>query len=408
MRLDTTTLLARVTSWGSRQASSGSVSRRSSATTCWAVLRPLRPLALAILAAVLVAPGALSAASTQEEPTQEFGEMIEVSEVLLDVLVTDRSDQVVVGLGPEDFIIEEDGKTLEPTGASFYSNRFAVRQGETGIQHPATGEEISDRYFILFFHDPRHVGGGALHGTLLRKHLDATRRAREWVEKERQPGDWVAVVSYDVKLKVQQDFTQDLQALETALDGAASGRDLGNQWESRRPEEVGDQPSLLANLPVGKKLRDATTRPYTALQVLAEATRSIVGRKNLMLFTLGWGDVRGFAGPISEPDRRFYPDMIHALNDNNVAVYPINLLPEATENIQGHFLNLLAADTGGTYYENFVNFITPMRQIADEASGYYLLSYQSEHPAGETGYRKVKVRTRNPEFKVKTRQGYSY
>ena len=77
-------------------------------------------------------------------------------------------------------------------------------------------------------------------------------------------------------------------------------------------------------------------------------------------------------------------------------------------NLQGHFLSRLANDTGGTYYETFVNFITPMKQVADESNGYYLLSYQAAHPTGETGYRDVKVSTRNPEFRVKARRGYRF
>ena len=54
------------------------------------------------------------------------------------------------------------------------------------------------------------------------------------------------------------------------------------------------------------------------------------------------------------------------------------------------------------------NFITPLRRIADESNGYYLLSYLAQHPAGEVGYRKVKVTTRNPEFRVRARKGYRY
>mgnify|MGYP001195913274 CR=1 FL=1 len=71
-------------------------------------------------------------------------------------------------------------------------------------------------------------------------------------------------------------------------------------------------------------------------------------------------------------------------------------------------LNQLSDETGGRYYFNFINFLTPLQQLAKENSGYYLLSYQSPHPAGKTGFQKVEVKTVNPEFRVRTREGYQY
>jgi len=338
-------------------------------------------------------------------PEARFADTVEVSEVLLDVLVTDRKGNVVMGLGVDDFIIEEEDKEIQASSLSFYSNRFLVRDEQpTEVQHPAPGEILSDRYFVLFFHDPRAYGVG---GQLLRQHLEATRRAKEWVQKEKLPSDWVAVASFDYKLKIQQDFTREPGTLERAIDNAGKGKDPSNEWESRRPEEVEGIPSLLVNLPKGKELRKKTARIYDGLRLLADATHSIVGRKSLLLFTVGFGDVRQSGGLISEPDRRYYPAMKQALNDNNMAVYAVNLQP-GSQNLQGHFLTQLATDTGGAYYETFVNFITPLRQIANENNGYYLLSYQAEHPAGESGYRDVRVRVRNPEFRVKARKGYKF
>ena len=74
----------------------------------------------------------------------------------------------------------------------------------------------------------------------------------------------------------------------------------------------------------------------------------------------------------------------------------------------GNALSLLSADTGGTYYFNFANFNDPLREVVDDNSGYYLLSYSSERPAGESGYSRVTVKTRNPSFVVRARQGYRY
>ena len=52
--------------------------------------------------------------------------------------------------------------------------------------------------------------------------------------------------------------------------------------------------------------------------------------------------------------------------------------------------------------------MTPLKEISKENSGYYLLSYQSEHPASEAGFQKVKVRAKDGAVKVRARKGYRY
>jgi len=59
---------------------------------------------------------------------------------------------------------------------------------------------------------------------LLARQVEAGQRARDWVLKSRQSADWVAVVSYDKRLKVQQDFTRDGRALAEAVGDAIKGK----------------------------------------------------------------------------------------------------------------------------------------------------------------------------------------
>ncbi|MCP3959825.1 MAG: hypothetical protein GY719_18410, partial [bacterium] len=100
--------------------------------------------------------------------------------------------------------------------------------------------------------------------------------------------------------------------------------------------------------------------------------------------------------------------MEQALNDANVAVYTIDLTPVEFDHIQRDFMSLLASDTGGYYYGTFVNFIAPLQEIAKENVGYYVLSYQSEHPADKAGYQEVKVKAVDKSVKVRARKGYLY
>ena len=343
--------------------------------------------------------------ATAQQETATFAGEVEVVEVLLDVLVTDRDGNVILGLGPEDFIVEEGKKPVDLTGATFYSNRVLAEAATEAGRLPDGQTEIPvDRYFILFFHDD--PGSGTL---AFREKLDAVRQAKDWVREGLLPNDHVAVVRYTKKLLIHQDFTTDVQQILDGLDSVAKGKDPGGNWPSRLEES--DEPSLRRGLPQGKELRKETTRIYSALEAVANASGNIVGRKNLMLFSIGFGEVDMHG--LFLPDRRYYDDTYKALNNNNVAVYGISMLQNLnTRNPLAasidSSLSALASDTGGRHYRNFTNYKTPLDRIVEDNNGYYLLSYSSEAPTGTSGYREVAVRTVNPDFVVRGRQGYSF
>jgi VWFA-related protein len=368
-------------------------------------------MALGALALALggVAGSALAQGSPQGSPqeTPRFGEKIEVQEVLLDALVTDAKGNVIIGLGKSDFAVRENGKPVELTGVTFYSNRRLVAGSPELARKGVKPEQIpEDRYFILFWNDQKANAADA--PVLLTQQVESGRRAKEWVEREVLPNDWVAVASYDVKLKVHQDFTHDHRLLTAAIDDAVKGKDSENNWPSRVPPP-GSGPSLLAGLPRGTELRDRTGTIYDALQALARAASNIPARKNLVQFGIGFGWIT--PGPFRQyqPDPRYYTPTVQALNTADVAVYTVDLWPPGTINhTMADSLNQLAADTGGRYLFNFTNFTSALEQISKENNGYYLLSYRSEHPAGSSGFQNVEVKTVNPELRVKARKGYSY
>jgi VWFA-related protein len=367
--------------------------------------------ALALAALVTVTGGGRAAAQAnpqaQAPAPPRFGEKIEVREVLLDALVTDPQGHVIVGLGKNDFVVRENGKPVELSGVTFYSNRHLLAGSAALAKKGVNPEQVpEDRYFILFWRDQKANAGDA--PVLLSQQVESGRRAKEWVDREVLPNDWVAVVSYDVKLKVHQDFTHDHQLISAAVDDAVKGKEAETNWPSRIPKAA-NGPTLLAGLPRGNDLRERTKTIYEGLQVLARAAGSIPARKNLVLFSTGFGWVS--PGPFRQyqPDPRYYPPTVAALNTADVAVYALDLWAAGdTNHTLADALNQLATDTGGRYLFNFTNFLTALDQVSTENNGYYLLSYRSEHPAGTAGFQGVEVKTANPEFRVKARKGYSY
>lgn len=341
------------------------------------------------------------AAIAQEDPQGQFEGRIDVREVLLDVLVTDRNGNVIVGLNEDDFVVRENGKPVDLTDVTFYSNRRLVESAEAIAQKGIKVDQVpEDRYFILLFDDQKDTAAEA--PRLMSQQLEAAKRAKGWVEGELLPNDWVAVASYDTKLKVQQDFTRDKKALVDAISDATKGKDPEGNYPSRIDTSKG--PSLLAGLPKGKELRKQTGTIFDALQRVAEATGDIRGRKNLLVFTNGLpGRIDTFGQYI--PDRRYSEPTIRTLNDNNVALYNVDLVPAGTDHTLADAMNHLSDETGGRYFYNFTNFSTPLGQIAQENSGYYLLAYSAEN-AGKDGFQAVEVTAKNPEFRVRARKGY--
>lgn len=334
----------------------------------------------------------VSQPSLAQDELASFDEMVEVSEVMLDVLATDADGELVRGLGKDDFVVEEDGQEVIITAVDFYSTRY----GDTTERQ----DEIPwSRYFIAFFDDQRRF---SRYGSLeIRQQIRASSHARRWVKEEMQPSDWMAVVRYDGKLKVYQDFSQDREALGDALGRAAVGRKPSPQRRSQT-----GLVSLLRNLPPSTPA-GGKENIYQSIARLAEGSGFIVGRKNLLLFTLGFG-VEDHTTRKVTPDERFYPHMEAMLNDHNVAVYPIDITPAGRGAKQRDFLQVLADDTGGFYDENFVGFLAPMKDVAEENSGYYLLSYQSPRPAGQVGYQRLEVKSPREGIEVRARRGYRY
>ncbi|RMH17235.1 MAG: hypothetical protein D6696_16250, partial [Acidobacteria bacterium] len=166
-------------------------------------------------------------AGAEDEPAGTFAGRLQVTEVLVDVVAFDRRGEAVADLGLDDFVVREEGRPVELTGISFYTTWYdPAGEREAGGEHRA--EIPSSRYFILFFHDPRHQRAQPIDAIpdMLRQQWRAGLDGRRWLAEDLQPSDWVAVVSYRGKLVLHQDFTQDRDALAEAIAAAAGSRRL--------------------------------------------------------------------------------------------------------------------------------------------------------------------------------------
>ena len=333
-------------------------------------------------------------AQQQAEP---FKAKVDVNLILLDAVVTDARGNQILGLGKDDFTVREAGVPQTIDSVEYFTSRKLLNAPEKSV--PFNVERTHDERYLIFFFD-KPIGAGI---------DDPTRRARydlqRFLDEQMHPEDRVAVVGHDVRLKIYTDFTSDRKTVQRALDDATRyGRGLMSASDG-----PASGPSILRNISLDRMINDTNT-VYESLELLGNALRPLHARKDLVLFSPGIvapdEDIRG--GMIVNTSR-FYQPAVDALNRANVTVYAINLndpgvnVPEYVH----QNLSRLATDTNGDYFRFHISFVAPLRQIEKRTVGYYLISYYTKKRPGESGFQKVDVAVKNPEFRVHARAGYS-
>ena len=347
------------------------------------------------IAAILTVLLAAIPLTAQQAPHTQFGEKVDVNVVLVDAIVTDSTGHQILGLDKEDFVVTENGHPQKIESIDYFTNRKLLNATEQNAAFKV--ERVrEERYFVFFFDKPEQ-------GQLFDRLRLARDAAKKFVDTEMLPADRVAIVAHDVRLKVFSDFTNDKQQLHKALDDVMTFG-LGLKKSGDTP-----QPSILGAVDAHAMMSKSGT-VYEALEVLAESLRPIKARKNMILFSPGivepGEEVRD--GVILSRSR-YYDPMIHALNAANVTVYSMNLQQDTPEAPLFHqTLQSIATDTNGEYFRHNVSFTSPVKHVEQTNNGYYLISYTTQRPKGTKGYQKVDVALKNPEFKVKAREGYVY
>ena len=344
--------------------------------------------------AVLIALFCAALPVYPQQPAIE--ERIDVNAVLLDVIVTDASGNQILGLSKDDFVVTENGVAQPVDSVDYFTNRRLLDAREENA--PFKVERVrEDRYFIFFFDKPQEPG-------LMFDRLNNARSAvRDFIRNQMKEGDQVAIAGHDVRLKIYSDFTTDKARLERALDdSAAFGKGVTE----------GTTPILKS---INRKtMINKTGTVYQALDLLADATKSIRARKNLVLFSPGIADIDETVqnGMILSRSRYLDP-AIQSLNAANVSVYGVQLQQSLDADLMAPVFNQrlteLSNETGGKYFQFNTSFGPAVNQVEETNAGYYLLTYRSRKSRGEKGFQKVEVSVKNqPQFRVTSRSGYEF
>ena len=296
-----------------------------------------------------------------DKPKGRTSISVSVDMVTLQVLVTDPKGGVITGLKPENFTVYEDGVKQEIV-------HFAPMDANiTVVMLVEYSNNVS--YFISDVWDAMYYFASSL-----------------------RPGDWVAVVAYDIRPTILCDFTQDRQVLADAL---------------RRFTYPAFDDSNLSD----------------ALIFALERTQEIEGKVAILLISTG----------LDTLSKHTYEEALQKCKEANASVYAISvgqyfrLRAEAAGLISNlGNIELLMADnrlrsfaeyTGGAAY--FPRFPTELPAIFSNISqllrSQYSIGYVSTNPKKDGKFRKIKVEVnanlldnkgKPIKLKVTTRKGY--
>ncbi len=212
--------------------------------------------------------------------------------------------------------------------------------------------------------------------------------ADDFLRQVLRPKDLVFVIHFDVAVELLQDFTSNLASLTSAIDSTVINGG-----------GAGVMPGPLPSAPAGG------THLYDAIYLASnELMKNEVGRKVLILLTDGQ----------DQGSRESLDEALAAAQKADVVIYSIAIVDRHFYGMAGigfsgeSVLEKLSQQTGGRMIKvsKIKNTRAAFQEIADELRTQYLLGYSPTNTKPDGGFRKIRVKIRNHDYKVQARKGY--
>jgi VWFA-related protein len=395
-----------------------------------------RSLALTLL---VVWPCALRtlAAQDQSQPTQSdtqtaYTLKVDSDLVLTNVVVRDKkTGEVVRGLTASDFQVQENGKPQKIVSFDFQSVDQAAPLNEATINgkapntimgsmnRSATSTELRNHRLIVMFFDIT-----SMQPEDLERAQDA---ARNYINRQMQPADLVAVVSLDQSLSLDRDFTANKQLLLNAVNAYSGTQGSGFQaGATSTTNQVEDSTSFTAD---EQEYNDVNTdRELFAFADIAHSLAYINEKKSLLYFS----------GGIQRDGIENQASLHAAINASvraNMSIYSVDArgleaispLGDAStgslrgtsgyngaalqNNLDSNFntqevMATLSSDTGGKAFFDSNDFSPAFQRIQQDTSAYYVIGFRSSDTVRDGRYRRLTIKINRPNVKIDYRPGY--
>jgi VWFA-related protein len=382
--------------------------------------------------------------------------------ILVPVIVTEKDGKHVTGLTKDAFQIFENGK--EQSVASVDETQTSAVPVQSV---PASLNEFSNA--ITLEGGARRINVIALDliNTPFLDQVGARRAAIRYLANSINQDAIFELVSIDGNgMHVLHDFTSDTKVLVTALKKVASQLDAMTGTETNTIHQVTGASGLEQKSGVfvsyqsrGQSLVDldstaleafvkgaapiadfaqvgAVGSTLGAFQQIAHQLSGIPGRKSLFWITGSFPfDIDETSGSISVgTPLDSYQRTMQLLNDANVSLYPVDARGvvvvgemDATMKVSREMMHsipqymagesrshqktvdtmrIFADTTGGKAYYNNNDLAGALSDASNDGSSYYILSYALDTKNNRPGWRKLKVKVKDHDYRIRSREGF--
>jgi VWFA-related protein len=372
---------------------------------------------------------------------QQFKYSATANLVIVNVSVGDRSGKPIEGLKKEDFTVLEDGQpqtvavfefqklTAEPLplappplSRALYQRPEVVE--EPAIRRPNPGEIIhQNRRLLVMFFDFTSMPPA--------DQIRAQEAALKFLGEQMTAADLISIMTFSNRLKVEQDFTDDREALGEIIRGFRIGEmsELAEAGATGEDEEAEDEANTLFIADETEFNIFNTDRKLSALESAVRNLAVLPERKALVYFSSGVGktgvenqsQLRATINEAVRSNVSFYPIDVRGLvalppggdasraAPRGTAVFSgrAQVAQRAKFNDEQETLYSLAADTGGKALLDSNDLTIGIQQVQKDVRSYYILGYYTTNPAQDGRYRRIQVRlAAYPQARVEHRQGY--
>ena len=387
------------------------------------------------IAALLLLTQLLPLSVAQETAQAPYTIKARSEVVLVNVTVRDKQGKLVRDLAPGDFTVLEDGKQQRIASFDVENTDLApplevpqaavLKQGHPAAPTPAPQEpgrpaELRNRRLIILLFDL---------SAMQPEEIDrAVKAAGNYLDKQMQPADLVAITSLGTSLQVNQDFTGDRALLHKAIE-QLSGISGEGFAEGSTGTTEGTPDTAQAFTPDDTEYNIFNTdRRLQALRGLASMLRGLQQKKSVIYFSSGMNrtgvenqsqlraaineavranvalytmDLRGLEAmtPGGEAEQASLRGVAPYSGQATLNQYNSNFATQET-------LTTLAADTGGRALLDTNEFGQVFTRVQQDTSMYYVLGYHSSNPERDGRFRKITVRVSRSDLKLEYRRGY--
>lgn len=325
----------------------------------------MRVLCVTLLLLASLATAAPAQDQKQEPQEREPMETLKVNVNVVNLFfnVKDKRGALIPELSKEDFNVIEDGK---PQTIKYFS-----RQSDQPLTLGILVDASASQTMVL---GEEQIAGA------------------EFLQRELRSKDLAFLISFDVNVSLEQDFTSDPSDLRRALrkikiNSGGGGGGIPGIGQGPIPQD-----------PKGTLLYDAI---YLAAD---EKLKQEVGRKAMILLTDGQ----------DQGSRLNIREAIEAAQKSDTICYVIEIADRGAYSSAGLGFDLgpmkkLVEETGGRMIEvgnNTKKLRDAFDQIASELRTQYNIGYTPVNQTRNGAYRKVEVHPKNKDFKVQARKGY--